>query len=171
VHGGDEKPEKNRRGRWLRRCSHRHSDQLQCPCHPPLPAPPRCLLFCACRMYQFLSYYQRELALWLGHNLDTCAADICLDTELAPAFKVCTRLPRVLPIAEEGGTRDVHSRANGKLSEGGGRTRPTLHMCKTQDVCMCALPSSETTPSAAADARADGVNSCKTSVQCASARF
>jgi hypothetical protein len=40
-------------------------------------------------MFQYLCYYQRELALWMWHNLDTRAADICLDTELAPAFKVC----------------------------------------------------------------------------------
>lgn len=39
-------------------------------------------------MYQFLCYYQREIALWMYHNLDTRAADICLDTELAAAFKV-----------------------------------------------------------------------------------
>jgi hypothetical protein len=41
-----------------------------------------------CRMYQFLSFYQKELTLWMYHNLDTKAGDICLDTELAPAFKV-----------------------------------------------------------------------------------
>jgi hypothetical protein len=41
-------------------------------------------------MFQYLCYYQRELALWMWHNLDTRAADICLDTELAPAFKVLT---------------------------------------------------------------------------------
>jgi hypothetical protein len=40
------------------------------------------------RMYQFLSFYQKELTLWMYHNLDTKAGDICLDTELAPAFKV-----------------------------------------------------------------------------------
>lgn len=39
-------------------------------------------------MYQFLSFYQKELALWMFHNLDTKAGDVCLDTELAPAFKV-----------------------------------------------------------------------------------
>jgi len=39
-------------------------------------------------MYQFLSFYQRDIALWMWHNLDTRAADVCLDTELAPAFKV-----------------------------------------------------------------------------------
>lgn len=41
------------------------------------------------RMFQFLCYYQREIALWMFHNLDTRSADICLDTELAAAFKVC----------------------------------------------------------------------------------
>jgi hypothetical protein len=40
-------------------------------------------------MFQFLCYYQREIALWMYHNLDTRAGDVCLDTELAPAFKVC----------------------------------------------------------------------------------
>jgi hypothetical protein len=39
-------------------------------------------------MFQFLCYYQREIALWMYHNLDTRVGDICLDTELSPAFKV-----------------------------------------------------------------------------------
>lgn len=40
-------------------------------------------------MYQFLCFYQKEIALWMYHNFDTRASDICLDTEHVPAFKVC----------------------------------------------------------------------------------
>jgi hypothetical protein len=43
----------------------------------------------ACSMFQFLSFYQREMALFTAHNLDRKAADFCLDSELTPLFKVC----------------------------------------------------------------------------------
>jgi hypothetical protein len=39
-------------------------------------------------MFQFLSFYQREMALFTAHNLDRKAADFCLDSELTPHFKV-----------------------------------------------------------------------------------
>jgi hypothetical protein len=39
-------------------------------------------------MFQFLSFYQREMALFAAHNLDRKAADFCLDSELTPLFKV-----------------------------------------------------------------------------------
>jgi hypothetical protein len=48
----------------------------------------------ACSMFQFLSFYQREMALFTAHNLDRKAADFCLDSELTPLFKVCGKLWR-----------------------------------------------------------------------------
>ncbi|WIA39656.1 hypothetical protein OEZ86_005727 [Tetradesmus obliquus] len=41
------------------------------------------------RMFQFLSFYQREMALFTAHSLDRRAADFCLDSELTPLFKEC----------------------------------------------------------------------------------
>jgi hypothetical protein len=39
-------------------------------------------------MFQCLSFYQKEMALWLGHHLDASADGTCLDTEMSPVFKV-----------------------------------------------------------------------------------
>jgi hypothetical protein len=39
-------------------------------------------------MFQFLCFYQREMAMFVYHNMAKRAADFCLDTELSPVFKV-----------------------------------------------------------------------------------
>eukprot|EP00775_Hariotina_reticulata_P011921 gene11921-12065_t len=41
------------------------------------------------RMFQFLCFYQREMAMFVYHNMEKRSADFCLDTELSPVFKEC----------------------------------------------------------------------------------
>jgi len=40
------------------------------------------------RSFQFLSFYQKEMALYLYNSLDRPVQDMCLDAELQPLFKV-----------------------------------------------------------------------------------
>ena len=37
---------------------------------------------------QFLSFYQKEHALWMHSRLDTSIQEFCLDKDLLPSFKV-----------------------------------------------------------------------------------
>ena len=40
------------------------------------------------RSYQYLSFYQREMALHLYHGFDRDASTVSLDMEMQPQFKV-----------------------------------------------------------------------------------
>ena len=40
------------------------------------------------RSFQYLSFYQKEMALYLYHNMYRGMPDMCLDAELQPLFKV-----------------------------------------------------------------------------------
>ena len=43
------------------------------------------------RSFQYLSFYQKEMALYLYHNMYRGMPDMCLDAELQPLFKVWNR--------------------------------------------------------------------------------
>jgi hypothetical protein len=43
-------------------------------------------------MYQYLSFYQRELALYVYHHLDMPVVDFSMDCEIPALFKVTTLL-------------------------------------------------------------------------------
>ena len=58
------------------------------------------------RSFQYLSFYQKEMALYLYHNLERQFRHMCLDAELPPLFKV------------RGGSGGLEGRSR---REGGGR--------------------------------------------------
>ena len=50
------------------------------------------------RSRQFLSFYQREMALYALLRLDDPVADYCVDRDLHPIFKVCATVDIIIII-------------------------------------------------------------------------